>query len=152
MERFPNQQVIRKMMNGDGDRPGGEAEKAIYNDSIARYKAKLAKKDQPPTAKPVDADEDDAAVDADTPLPQDVSGAASRSLPDKRFSALCKFTPDQLKALRRSAQPGERLQLIAGFSPSQLEVAGRLCHARWCRRGGRRPNQTSPGHLLRAPA
>ena len=119
MERFPNQQVIRKMMNGDGDRPGGEAEKAIYNDSIARYKAKLAKKDQPPTAKPV-ADEDDAAVDA-TPLPQDVPALLALT-PDKRFSALCKFTPDQLKALRRSAQPGERLQLIAGFSPSQLEA------------------------------
>jgi uncharacterized protein (DUF1800 family) len=115
MERFPNQQVLRKMMNGNGDRPGGEAEKAIYNDSIARYKAKLAKKNAGTAA-----NGDDDATDA-APLPQDVQTLIALP-PDKRFSALCKFTPAQLKSLRQSAKPEDRLQLIAGFTPQQLEA------------------------------
>jgi len=118
MERYPNQQVIRKMMNGQTERPGGEAEKAIYADSIARYKEKLAKKNDTDAAKAANSDE--AAPDA-TPLPQDAATLIALP-PDKRFSALCKFTPPQLKALRQSAQPDERLQLIAGFTPQQLEA------------------------------
>ena len=115
MERFPNQQVIRKMMDGQGERPSGEAEKAVYNDSIARYKEKLAKKNA--TANAAGDDDQGEAV----PLPQDARTLIA--LPsEKRFSALCKFTPQQLKALRQSAAPDDRLQLIAGFTPQQLEA------------------------------
>ena len=115
MERFPNQQVIRKMMDGQGERPSGEAEKAVYNDSIARYKEKLAKKNA--TAN-VAADDDQGEA---VPLPQDAQTLIALP-PEKRFSALCKFTPQQLKALRQSAAPDDRLQLIAGFTPQQLEA------------------------------
>lgn len=115
MERFPNQQVIRKMMDGQGERPSGEAEKAVYNDSIARYKEKLAKKNA--TANAAGDDDQGSAV----PLPQDAQTLIALP-PEKRFSALCKFTPQQLKALRQSAAPDDRLLLIAGFTPQQLEA------------------------------
>jgi uncharacterized protein (DUF1800 family) len=118
MERYPNQQVIRKMMNGDAVRPGGEAEKAIYNDSIARYKEKLAKKNTADAAKSAPDNDADAPF---VPLPQDAATLITLP-PDQRFSALCKFTPQQLKALRQSAPPEERLQLVAGFTPHQLEA------------------------------
>jgi uncharacterized protein (DUF1800 family) len=42
--------------------------------------------------------------------------------PAKRFSELCKFDPQQLKALRRSVRPEDRLKLIAGFTPAQIEA------------------------------
>ncbi len=115
MERYPNQQIVRKVMNGNADRPGGEAEKAIYNDSIARYKAKQADK-QAGDKSSADENPPDA-----TPLPQDTQTLIDLP-PDKRFSALCKFTPPQLKALRQAARPEERLQLVAGFTPQQLEA------------------------------
>ena len=115
MERFPNQQVIRKMMDGQGERPSGEAEKAVYNDSIARYKEKLAKKNA--TANAAGDDDQGSAV----PLPQDAQTLIALP-PEKRFSALCKFTPQQLKALRQSAAPDDRLLLIAGFTSQQLEA------------------------------
>jgi uncharacterized protein (DUF1800 family) len=119
MERYPNQQVIRRMMNGQGDRPGGEAEKAIYADSIARYKERLAKKNDTDAAK--SAVNGDESVADSTPLPQNAQTLIALP-PDQRFSALCGFNPQQLKALRQSAQPGERLQLVAGFTPQQLEA------------------------------
>ena len=115
MQRFPNQQVIRRTISGNGDRPGGEAEKAIYNDSIARYKAKLAKKNTD-----TNTNGDDDATD-NTPPPQDLQTLIALA-PEKRFSALCKFTPAQLKSLRQSATPADRLQLIDGFTPQQLEA------------------------------
>lgn len=114
MEMYPNQQVIRKVMNGQTDRPGGEAEKAIYNDSIARYKEKLAKK--APADGMADADTTDAA-----PLPQDAQTLIAMP-PDQRFSALCRFTPEQLKALRKSVQPEDRQRLVEGFTPKQFEA------------------------------
>ena len=110
MERYPNQQIVRKVMNGNADRPGGEAEKAIYNDSIARYRAKQADK------KAGDKSSADENPPDATPLPQDTQTLIDLP-PDKRFSALCKFTPPQLKALRQAARPEERLQLVAGFTP-----------------------------------
>ena len=115
MEMYPNRQVIRKTMNGQSSRPGGEAEKAIYNDSIARYKAKVAKK------APSAAMADDGTVDDVPSLPQDVQTLVAMS-PDKRFSALCKFNPEQLKALRKIAKPEDRLLLVQGLSPQQLEA------------------------------
>jgi len=121
MERYPNQQVIRKMMNGQTARPGGEAEKAIYADSIARYKEKLARKNDTDAAKSASSGDGDEAAPGSALLPKDAATLITLP-PDQRFSALCKFTPQQLKALRQSAQPGERLQLVAGFTPQQMEA------------------------------
>jgi uncharacterized protein (DUF1800 family) len=115
MEMYPNQQVIRKVMNGQGDRPGGETEKAIYNDSIARYKAKLDQKKAGG-----DGNTDDSAMDM-TPLPVDAQALIAMPS-EKRFSALCKFTPAQLKALRRSLAPEDRQRLVEGFTPQQFEA------------------------------
>ena len=114
MEAYPNQQTIRKQMNGRAERPDGEAEKAIYNDAIARYKDKLAKKN----AGVATSDED---AETTTSLPEDAQTLIAMT-PDQRFSALCKFTPQQLRALRKSADPADRGRLIDGFSPRQLEA------------------------------
>ena len=115
MEAYPNQQTIRKEMNGRAERPDGEAEKAIYNDAVSRYKDKLAKKKAGAAAT-----EDDSA-DATASLPKDAQTLIAMP-PDQRFSALCKFTPQQLRALRKSAQPDDRQRLIDGFTPRQLEA------------------------------
>ena len=115
MELYPNQEAVRKVVNGVSNRPQGEAEKAIYNASIARYKAKLANKKELAD----DSRRDDSA-DV-TSLPQDAQTLIALP-PDKRFSALCKFTPQQVKTLRRSAKPEERLALIEGLNPQQLEA------------------------------
>jgi uncharacterized protein (DUF1800 family) len=42
--------------------------------------------------------------------------------PEQRFAALCKFTPEQLKTLRRSVRPEQRQELVAGFTARQLEA------------------------------
>ena len=114
MEAYPNQETIRKEMKGQADRPGGEAEKAIYADASTRYKEKIARKNTGTAA----ADEDAQSVDR---LPAD--GPMLIDLPaDRRFSALCKFTPQQLPALRKSLEVGDRQRLVDGFTPQQLEA------------------------------
>lgn len=120
MQMFPNQQMVRKVVDGRAERPGGEAEDAIYNDSISRYRAKLAGKNVPAG----DGMAEDDAVEAST-LPQDAPTLIAMP-PERRFSAICKFTPQQLKALRRSLQPEQRMQMTAGFSPRQLEELAAL--------------------------
>jgi uncharacterized protein (DUF1800 family) len=120
MAMYPNQQMIRKVMNGQEERPDGEAEKAIYKDSIERYKEKLAaKKDGDKGDATVAASE--KAIDDVAPLPLD-SQTLIAMPPDRRFSALCKFTPAQLKRLRRSVAPEDRLKLVEGFTPQQFEA------------------------------
>jgi len=115
MEMYPNRQVVRKVMNGQEGRPGGEAEKAIYNDSIARYKQRLDAKKNTDPAK-MDDDPGDPA-----PLP--IDAATLIAMPaDQRFSALCKFTPAQLKTLRRTTPVEDRPRLVEGFSPRQFEA------------------------------
>jgi uncharacterized protein (DUF1800 family) len=118
MAMYPNQQVIRKMMNGQADLPGGEAERAIYQDSIDRYKAKLAKKNED---KEDPATAGEKALEDDAPLPVDAQTLIAMP-PDKRFSELCTFTPAQLKSLRRSVRPDDRLKLVEGFTPQQFEA------------------------------
>ena len=117
LARYPNQQMIRKVMSGQEERPDGEAEKAIYKDSIARYKEKLAQKNN----KNKSVAGTTEAVEEDTPLPVDAQGLIAMA-PDERFSRLCTFTPAQLKTLRRSVQPEERLRLVEGFTPKQFEA------------------------------
>ncbi len=115
MEMYPNQQVVRKVMNGQEARPVGEAERAIYSDSIARYKEKLAAKKNTDPAK--------AGDDADDTVPPPVDAATLIAMPaDQRFSALCKFTPAQLKALRKSTPAEDRPRLLEGFTPRQFEA------------------------------
>jgi len=127
MEMYPNQQVLRKVMNGQEGRPGGEVEKAIYNDSIARYKEKLADKAQgaKPAAAPEAMMKDGAKAmnPADDLVPLPILVAELISMPaDRRFSALCHFTPDQLRSLRRTVSADDRPRLVAGFTPQQFEA------------------------------
>jgi hypothetical protein len=100
MERYPNQQVIRKMMNGDAVRPGGEAEKAIYNDSIARYKEKLAKKNTADAAKSAPDN------DADAPFPTSAFPLSASSL---RSSSKPCASPPHPKSVSSSSPGSPRI-------------------------------------------
>jgi uncharacterized protein (DUF1800 family) len=114
MALYPNRQAIRKEMNGRMDRPGGQIANAIYKDSIERYKDKMKNKAG-------EGDQAQMAADEPPALPQDVATLIAMT-PESRFSALCKFTPQQLTELRRSAQPADRIRLVKGFTPQQFEA------------------------------
>ncbi len=115
MDRFPNQQVIRRYMNGKQDRPAGEAEKAIYADEVFRFNQK---KNQQPAATNADAP---ASPDPPVALPFDPYALLNLSA-DQRFAALCKLTPPQLRALREQLRaPADRARLVEGFTPQQFE-------------------------------
>jgi uncharacterized protein (DUF1800 family) len=111
MEMYPTNAMIRADMKGRGSGvPGGEAEKAIYADQMAREKNKKKNKDQ-------DATTNDAPLFS----PEATAQLLDQS-PDKRFSALCKLRPPQLQQLRRSLTPEQREHLTDGFTPQQLEA------------------------------
>jgi uncharacterized protein (DUF1800 family) len=115
MGLFPNQQVIRRYMNGKQDRPGGEAEKAIYADEVFRFNQK---KNQQPAATNANAP---ASPDPPVALPFDPYALLNLSA-DQRFAALCKLTPPQLRALREQLRaPADRARLVEGFTPQQFE-------------------------------
>ncbi len=99
-------------MDGKQAEPAGETEHAIYADSIARYKAKLDKK----------AGTAADGKDAQEEVPP-FSAATLIAMPaDRRFSALCTFTPAELKTLRRTLLPDERQKIVTGFTPQQFEA------------------------------
>jgi uncharacterized protein (DUF1800 family) len=112
VDRFPTQQVIRRYLNGKQDRPGGEAEKAIYTDEVFRFNEK---KNQQPTASTP------TLPDPPIVLPFDPHALLNLSA-DRRFGALCKLTPPQLRALREQLHsPADRARLVEGFTPQQFE-------------------------------
>ena len=111
MERYPTQGMVRATMNGRGPGiPGGEAEKAIYADQMARQQDK--KKGKNP---------DDMADDV-APLPQEQAAAILAMPPDKRFSALCRMKPQQLRQLRQSLDRDQKEHLTDGFTAQQVEM------------------------------
>jgi uncharacterized protein (DUF1800 family) len=115
MGLFPNQQVIRRYMNGKQDRPGGEAEKAIYADEIFRFNQK---KNQQPAATNANAP---TPPDPPVALPFDPYALLNLSA-DQRFAALCKLTPPEFRALREQLRvPADRARLVEGFTPQQFE-------------------------------
>ncbi|WP_263374629.1 DUF1800 domain-containing protein [Granulicella aggregans] len=114
MALYPNRQAIRKEMNGRMDRPGGQIANAIYRNSIERYKDKLKNKAG-------EGEQGRMADDQPLSLPQDAATLIAMT-PESRFGALCKFTPQQLTELRRSAQPADRIRLVEGFTPQQFEA------------------------------
>ena len=114
MVLYPNQQAVRKEMNGRMDRPGGQIANAIYKDSVERYKDKLKNK-------AAAGDQAQMAPDQPEPLPQDAATLIAMT-PENRFNALCKFTPQQLTELRRAAQPADKILLVEGFTPPQFEA------------------------------
>ncbi len=109
MEAYPSNGMIRATMNGRAGIPGGEAEKAIYNNQMARQKAKKNGKN-------------DAQLSDVAPLPEDQVQSIIALPPDKRFSALCRMKPAELRSLRQSLTPDQRQHLTDGFNPQQIEA------------------------------
>lgn len=111
MEMYPTQGMVRATMNGRGPGvPSGEAEKAIYADQMARQQDK--KKGKNP---------DDMAEDVPR-LPQEQTEAILALPPDKRFSALCRMRPQELRQLRQSLNRDQREHLTDGFTAQQIEM------------------------------
>ncbi|HEY6374527.1 MAG TPA: DUF1800 domain-containing protein [Edaphobacter sp.] len=111
MERYPTQGMVRAAMNGRGPGiPGGEAEKAIYAVQMARQQAKKNGK------KP------DEMADDIAPLPPEQTAAILALPPDKRFSALCRMKPQELRQLRQSLNRDQREHLTDGFTAQQIEM------------------------------
>jgi uncharacterized protein (DUF1800 family) len=108
MEDYPTRGMVRATMNGRAGIPRGEAEKAIYNDQMTRQKAKKDGKDQ-------------AQANEFTPLPEDQVLSILGLPPDKRFSALCKMKPAQLRDFRQSLSADQRQHVGDGFTPEQIE-------------------------------
>jgi uncharacterized protein (DUF1800 family) len=110
MAAYPTRAMIRQEAQGkvNAMAPGGEAERAIYADEMAREQAKKnGKKDDPGEAVvPMDADKAQSIL----ALP-----------PDKRFSVLCKMTLPEIKSLRQGLRGEDRGKLTEGFTAQQLE-------------------------------
>jgi uncharacterized protein (DUF1800 family) len=109
MEMYPNQQMIRAAIDGRGYVPGGEGERALYNQQMDRYKDKKSGKDQ----NAADSEPEPLAWD-----PQTVLGMNPRD----RFVALTRLTPQQLGMLRRRLSEDDRARLTDGFTPHQIEM------------------------------
>jgi len=114
MELYPTNQQVRATLKNQAGIPGGEAAHAIYHDRQEQYVEK--KQEQK-----ADSKEPQPQPDPLAELPQ--SPAEILALPpDKRFKALCRLNLTELHALRKALPPAQRDQLLAGFTPEQLEV------------------------------
>jgi len=116
MELYPNNEQIRASLDHRAGVPGGDAAHAIYHDQQEQYKIRKAAKNDK-TADPNAPKPPPAAVE----LPKSADEILAMP-PDKRFKALCHLTLPQLRELRRTLQPAQREQLVAGFTPAQVEV------------------------------
>ena len=120
MELYPNGEQIRATLDHRAGIPGGDAAHAIYHDQQEQYKDRKAnKQDKASNTAP--------APNAPKPPPPAVQLPKSPEeilalAPEDRFKALCHLTLPQLRELRRTLQPAQRDQLVAGFTPAQLEV------------------------------
>lgn len=112
MEMYPDGRLVKAAMRGNTSAPGGDAERAIYNNQMERYREK--KKDGKDKA----ARRDDRQA---APLPMDASQIAAMP-PDQRFKAICKLTIPQLRELRQSLSEQQREHLTDGFTPQQTEA------------------------------
>jgi uncharacterized protein (DUF1800 family) len=111
MEAYPTRQMIQQMARGKiGKEPGGAAERAIYNDEMAREQEKKAGG----KGKPMDSDAANAQW-------QDEAQNMLAMPPAKRFAELCKYSPSQLQQLKKALRGEDRDKLTAGFTPKQME-------------------------------
>jgi len=116
MELYPSNAQIRATLDHRAAIPGGDAAHAIYHDQQEQYKIRKSAKDQT-TADPNAPQPPPPTVQ----LPQSPDQILALP-PDQRFKALCHLTLPQLRELRRTLQPAQRDQLVAGFTPAQVEV------------------------------
>lgn len=111
MEMYPDNRMVRAAMEGRAGTPNGDAERAIYNIQMERYRVKKESKDKDARRMEQDA----------TSLPMPASQIAALP-PDARFKEICKLTLPQIRELRQSLSEQEREHLTDGFTPRQVEV------------------------------
>ncbi len=123
MRQYPDQLMVRKVLNGNASIPPGPAERAIYNNQIARLEAKLDTKKQPDGMAPAASGQPQTQSNPQPPAaPLPFTPAEALAMPpDQRFNAICRLSPEQQKALRDALPPADRPRLAEGFSPLQLE-------------------------------
>jgi Protein of unknown function (DUF1800) len=107
MAAYPTQAMVRQEAQGKINpmTPGGEAERAIYADQMAREKdKKKGKPDSPNAAEGLAMDANKAQAILTLP-------------PAKRFSALCKMSLPEIRSLRQGLRGEDRERLTDGFTP-----------------------------------
>ena len=144
--RYPNQQVLRQVIQQRVPVPNDPVERAIYRDGIARYEQAKAKQeaaqqastDGGPTMAPMAKTADDMSaafpgdgVDPATPAmatheEQFYSGLEAVKIinlpPDERVKRILAMQPQELANFRRSLSVGELATAAEGLSPEQREV------------------------------
>jgi uncharacterized protein (DUF1800 family) len=109
MAMYPTKGMIKQVQQGKiMAEPGGEAERAIYNDQMQQEKDKKKGKTQ-------------EALDDPAPMDPAKAQAILALPPDQRFSALCKMSLPQLRSFRQSLRGEDREKVTEGFTPQQLE-------------------------------
>jgi uncharacterized protein (DUF1800 family) len=118
VQAFPSPQLIKAIANGRAVMPRDPQERAIYQDQLARYKAKQANKSAGDTtaAPEMDADMGEARMKAR----QDTEELASLA-PAERFARILSMDADERIAFGRALRGGDRERILEGMTPEQRE-------------------------------
>jgi uncharacterized protein (DUF1800 family) len=127
--RYPNQAVVRKDMNGrDVGAPSTPAERAIYAGMEAKYREKVAGKQDAAASATVTSSAMTAPTATDKPIPEKNFNidALLADTPQNRFKFLLSLSDDESKQLRMQLTMDERQRLMEGFTPEQKEQVAAL--------------------------
>ncbi|MHB1021060.1 MAG: DUF1800 domain-containing protein [Acidobacteriaceae bacterium] len=131
--RFPSPPLIRQATDGLVPIPSNPYERAIYVDQIARYRARLATKQEAgPGGNAAASRAMNASLPGDTVSPgspamqqlyADLDATEVINLPpNQRMVRLIAMQPDQLERFRKSLTAEEREALVADLTPQQRET------------------------------
>jgi uncharacterized protein (DUF1800 family) len=109
MRRFPSPQMIKQAAKRGDALPSDPTLRAIYADAEYAYDAKI--KPAAVSAKPADA----AGVAAVLALPA-----------DERVKRLVAMSPEEMQSFRDGLKAAQKLQLMQGLSPAQVEVVAAM--------------------------
>jgi uncharacterized protein (DUF1800 family) len=142
MERFPSPQELRQIEARGEFLPSDPAEHAIYADALATYKQKLKAQAAGPQLQPAASVQGASMQDAAMQSPDAPSkGKGKKSIdpmdssaveavldlsPDQRYQRLVSMQPAQMLAFRAALKPNERVALMEGLTPTQMETVAAM--------------------------
>ena len=142
LQAYPSPAVIRGVADGKLPMPGGQLERAIYQNQAFAYEEKRQKQAQEAAARSAVEPAAPAAesVIADAMALEDVASSPSITIheqklyadlastqivnlpPDQRMEKLVSMKPGQLRGFMKSLTPEEKAQLTAGLTAQQKET------------------------------
>jgi uncharacterized protein (DUF1800 family) len=130
-ENFPNQQVIKAVVEGKASMPRDPEKRAIYEAQLERYDEKREKKQQAAENPPASNDnamkkgkdtDDEQARRREARMYADLKSQDLLDLPpDQRVEQILKMQPDEQRAIVEQKDES-REQLMEGMSPKQKET------------------------------